>query len=238
MVERGGAMGNFVRTAAPVAAAAFLGVACAGRSSEVPRAPATVQSALPDAVQIICDGTGTTVLTPVVRPQRDGVHLQVQNTTGEDLSFIVGGDGDSAPAGSSELIWSLPPGTAKIGCVALSAPGDTRPDGDVTVLDAEGIWVDPAVGGRGCPSVAVGSIDYVAGATGEQGDPVELARARLRDSLKEGDVVQAAGYPEEPERHVIVIRDGSTVADLRYVRDEADTGWLVDTEYRCPSFNG
>ena len=85
--------------------------------------------------------------------------------------------------------------------------------------------------------MAVGSIDYVAGATGEHGDPVEIARARLRDRLKEGDVVRAAGYPEEPERHVIVVRDGSTVADLKYIRDEAGTGWLVDTESTCPSFD-
>jgi hypothetical protein len=231
-------MGNVVRTAASVAAAAFLAVACAGRSSEVPRAPATAQSALPDAVQIICDATGTTVLTPVVRPQRDGVHLEIQNTTGEDLSFIVGGDGDSAPTGSSELIWSLPPGTAKIGCVALSAPGDTPPDGEVSVQDSDGIWTDPRVGGVGCVSVTVGSMDYAQGAAGEQGDPVDIARVRLRDRLKEGDVVQAAGYPDEPERHVIVVRDGSTVADLKYVRDEAGIGWLVDTESICPSFNG
>ena len=51
-------MGNVVRTAASVAAAAFLAMACAGRSSEVPRAPAAPaapaaeQDVLPDAVQI------------------------------------------------------------------------------------------------------------------------------------------------------------------------------------------
>ena len=139
-------MGNVVRTAASVAAAAFLAAACAGRSPEVPVAPATTQSVLPDAVQIVCDANGTTVLTPVVRPQRDGVHLHIQNTTGEDLGFIVGADGDNAPAGSSELIWPLPPGTAKVGCVAPSAPGDTPPDGEVTIQDPDGIWSDPGTG--------------------------------------------------------------------------------------------
>jgi hypothetical protein len=236
-------MDMFVRTAASVAAAAFLAVACASRSPEVPVAPAAERNVLPDVAQIVCDANGTSVLTPVVRPQRDGVHLEIRNSTGEDLSFIVGADGDGVPSGSSELIWPLPPGTAKVGCVALSAPGDTPADGEVTVRDPDGIWIDPGVGGRtegneACPSAVIGSFDYVAGAAGEQGDPVEIARARLRDRLKEGDLVHAAGYPEEPNRHVIVVRDGSTVADLKYVRDQAGTGWLLDSESTCDDFYG
>jgi hypothetical protein len=228
-------MGTFSKTAGSAAVAAVLAAACGGRHPVVPEATGTVKSSLPDAVQVVCDSDGTSVLTPVVRPQRDGVHLKIQNTTGEDLSFIVGGDGDNAPAGSSELIWPLAPGAVKIGCAALSAPGDTPPDGEVTVQDPDGLWIDPGVG---CGSAVIGSMDYVQGATGEPGDPVEIARARLRDRLQEGDLVQAAGYPEESERHVIVVRDGSTVADLRYVRDEAGTGWLEDAETTCPGFNG
>jgi hypothetical protein len=228
-------MGEFFRNAVPAAVGAVLAAGCGGRHPVVLEATGTVKSSLPDAVQVVCDSHGTSVLTPIVRPQRDGVHLKIQNTTGEDLSFIVGADGDNAPAGSSELIWSLPPGTAKIGCVALSAPGDTPPDGEVTIQDPEGLWIDPGVG---CGTAVIGSMDYVQGATGEPGDPVEIARARLRDRLQEGDIVQAAGYPEELDRHVIVVRDGSTVADLRYVRDEAGTGWLEDAETICPGFNG
>jgi hypothetical protein len=229
-------MRNIVRTAVAVVTAAFLAAACAGRSPEGSLAPTTGQSVLPDAVQVVCDSNGTSVLTPIVRPQRDGVHLEVQNTTGEDLSFVIGDSGgDNAPAGSSELIWPLAPGAVKIGCVAQSAPGDTRPDGEVTVQDPDGTWIDPGVG---CGTVTLGSMDYVDGATGEQGDPVQIARTRLRDRLHEGDVVQAAGYPAAPDRHVIVVRDGSTVADLTYRLDQAGTGWLEDSESTCPDFNG
>ena len=165
----------------------------------------------------------------------------MQNATGEDLGLIVGADGDNAPAGSSVLIWSLPPGKTKIGCVGQSAPGGT-PDGEVTVQDPDGISTDHGVGGglggKDCAPAVIGSFDFVAGAAGEPGDPVGIARARLRDRLKEGDVVQAAGYPEEPERQVIVVRDGSTVADLKYVRDQAGTGWLLDSQSTCDGFNG
>ena len=37
---------------------------------------------------------------------------------------------------------------------------------------------------------------------------------------------------------MIVVRGGSTVADLTYNLDEDGTGWLLDTESTCDGFNG
>ncbi len=90
----------------------------------------------------------------------------------------------------------------------------------------------------GCHAAATGNFDFAAGAHGEQGDPVEIARARLHDRLHPGDEVRSAGYPGAPERHVIVVRDGTTVADLTYVRDDGGTGWFEGAETTCTGFEG
>src|SRR5207244_8457626 len=43
--------------------------------------------AAPDVAAIMCDGTSTTVLTPRVAAQADGVHLAIDNTTSGNLVF-------------------------------------------------------------------------------------------------------------------------------------------------------
>ena len=188
-------MGRIVRTAASVVATVILAAACAGRTPSVPPVAVASPSGLPDSVQVVCDSNGTTVLTPVVRPQRDGVHLQIQNTTGKHLSFVVGEDGDDAPAGSSELIWPLPPGSVKIGCLDDAQDGGTPPGGEVTVQDPDGIWVDA---GAGCDSVANGIFDYAEGASGQQGTGRHREAPISAIASRTGDIVKAAGYPDEP----------------------------------------
>src|SRR5205823_4337598 len=59
---------------------------------------------LPDVAEVVCDGRTIEVLTPQVRPQPDGVHVQVDNTTDGDLTVSVkyqngAGAGGGAPPG-------------------------------------------------------------------------------------------------------------------------------------------
>jgi hypothetical protein len=223
-----------------VALAAALLVSCAGRATgpaatSGPAATTGVEGTdIPDAVQILCDTGGTTVQTPVARPQRDGVHFEIRNTSGRDLGFEIGDvGGDNAPSGSSEVVWPVPPGDVEVGCVDDTGSDSAAPLPAVTVQDADGIWTDPAVG---CDSAAGGSFDYAADSPGAHGNLVDIALRRIADQLREGDHVEPAGYPDAPERHVIVVRDGTTVADLTYVRDRPGTGWLEDSETSCEDF--
>ena len=43
-------------------------------------------------------------------------------------------------------------------------------------------------------------------------DPLEEAREYYKKGLKEGDVVEAAGYPTDPNPTVRVVRDGKVIA--------------------------
>jgi hypothetical protein len=86
-----------------------------------------------------------------------------------------------------------------------------------------------------CDTVSSGVVDFVPGAEGDMGDPVDLARATLEDAtggLQPSDVVERAGYPEWDEPIVRLVRDGEVVATIRYF--EADGGgWLRDTTSMC-----
>ncbi len=225
-------MSSFMRTASTAIAA--IGLAACAKAPVDRTEPAAAPSPLPDAVQVVCDANGTSVTTPIARPQPDGVHLRIENTTGTDMGFDVGTlGGDNAPSGASEIVWPVPPGDIEVGCSDLE--GNRQDRATLTIQDPDGIWIDPKVG---CDDVAVGTADYVQGATGEHGDLVAIARAGVADRLREGDVVEAAGYPAATDRHVIVVRDGTTVADLTYRLDEAGTGWLLDSESTCDGFSG
>jgi hypothetical protein len=187
---------------------------------------------LPEAVTVVCDASGTTVATSSARPQRDGVHMVVENRTGRPLGFEVGGTGgDDAPAGRSELVFQIPPGDVTVRCVDPNGSEDV-PFSDIAIEDPDGLWTDPGVG---CSSSATGEIDYGPGAQGETGNPADLARARMAGRLQPGDQIFPAGYPEAEDPVVIVVRSGRTVAALRYI-PAAGGGWLLDQVTTCANF--
>jgi hypothetical protein len=92
-----------------------------------------VPGQLPDAAKILCDGSTTQLLTPEVRPQPDGVHFEVENSSGRALGFQVrDGGGSDAAAGTSE---PADPGTGSPGwTIAPGAAGIESPGEDWTRL--------------------------------------------------------------------------------------------------------
>lgn len=63
---------------------------------------------------MVCEESGTRLITPTVRPQPDGVHILVRDDSGEDMTFVVAEiGGDDA---SGEQVWPVPPGRTRIGC--------------------------------------------------------------------------------------------------------------------------
>ncbi len=192
--------------------------------------PVAVPSA--DVAQVTCDGTSTQVLTPDVAAQSDGVHISVTNTSSSDLSLQfkdVGGD--NAPVGTNEVVWPIAPGPLQLRCMDPNADAGT-PGGYVQlgVYDPQGFYVPFDLQCATGQAVG-GNADYVTGAKGEQGDPVDITKKNATGLLP-SDTVEAAGYPQAPERIVRVVRDGNVVANFHYV-DDGRGGWLRNSYNAC-----
>jgi hypothetical protein len=187
---------------------------------------------VPDVARVVCDASGTRVLSSQVAVQADGLHLQVENRTPGRLAVRVG-SGELAtavvvsPGLRDVVLSSIPPGTASVSC---QGPARTGPSVSLRVLDPGRLYVPTVLS---CPAGAVtaSAIDHPAGARGAGGDPVDLARAHF-GSLRPGDVVERAGYPEQTEPEVRVVREGRTVAVATF-RPDGRGGWLLTGVERC-----
>jgi hypothetical protein len=197
---------------------------------------ATSGAAPPDIATIVCDESGTIVETPSTRPQADGLHVVIDNRTGVDPGFSVryerGGLGDNAPPGTTEHVLDVPPGTVQIGCYT-GTHGSGEPDlHALEVVDLDGVYRSTELD---CESSSGLVTDYVPGAEGEPGDPVDLARAALEGAtggLGPDDVVERAGYPESAEPIVRLVRADRVMATVEFRPADAG-GWLQDTLSMC-----
>jgi hypothetical protein len=196
---------------------------------------------LPDTAVVACTDQGTEVLTPVVRPQPDGIHFRTDNRTDSLLTFDFegtqgGGFGTNAPPGAhpveEDAGWPLPPGTVQVRCADSDDPNwpDT-PFATLTLEDPDGLWM-PGFQPEGCDTMSMSNIDYAQDAAGEQGDPVDLAKGDLADTIEAGDEVRAAGYPEADLPTVAVVRDGRVVAVAEYF-EAPQGGWLLGGVTAC-----
>jgi hypothetical protein len=171
-----------------------------------------------------------------VRPQGDGVHLEVVNETGGERSLSVlaangEGLGTSAPEGAHVQVVDVGPGSVTVECQD-PATGEGGGGGALDVVDEDGIWVATTLdcaGGMGFGSV----IDYIQGAKGETSDPVEAARSHLEGyDLRPGDVLEPAGYPEAETLRVRLVRAGETLAVVQLF-DDGEGKWLVGGVEGC-----
>jgi hypothetical protein len=121
------------------------------------------------------------------------------------------------PKGKSNQVEEFPPGLAKIRCYL---PGDSlnryavfevvEGDSGHKSLDLEcKLGAEPQIGA------------FMVGTAGsEYRDPVKEARGRFSRGggfkLKEGDVVEEAGYPEDPSPPVRVVRNGMVIATIDF----------------------
>jgi hypothetical protein len=190
---------------------------------------------LPDLARVICEPDGTRVETPSVKPQRDGLHIEVVNETGahRTLSLLTadgGGMGTGTPPGTSTQIVALGPGTLSVACTDPAV----EPEGGETleVVDEDGIWVSDRLD---CPEQFSSVADYVPGARGETSDPLEAARKAVEGyGLDPGDVFEPAGYPDAETVRVRLVRGGEPVAVVTLV-DDGTGKWLVSTVDGCSS---
>ncbi|MGH2806236.1 MAG: hypothetical protein ACRDKT_03075 [Actinomycetota bacterium] len=191
------------------------------------RAPA------PEVARVVCEKDGsTTLLTESVVAQPDGVHVEVDNRTGEGLS--LNGFALDFGEGTATQVANVPPGRIKVACYPFSMHRRPAPKGlPFEIDDPNGYWVSPELE---CPPgdmIASAINDFLGDGPGEQGDPVELTRENLR-GLKEDDVIERAGYPESTQAVVRVVRDGNVIVTTNFHQPEGG-GWNMGGYQACDS---
>jgi hypothetical protein len=226
-----------------LALALALGLSACGAAEEgSPVAATTGESepaATPDVARVVCDEDGTRLETPSVKPQGDGIHVEVVNNTSGERSFSVtsvdggAGMGLGAPPGTSTQIVDLGPGPLTVSCTdpAVEVEGGEA----LEVVDEDGIWVSTTLG---CPEQFSQVLDYMAGAKGETSDPIEAARKAVEGyGLEADDVFERAGYPDAETARVRLVRNGENLAVIDLM-DDGTGKWLVGMVTGCSILEG
>jgi hypothetical protein len=185
-------------------------------ASEPSQSPSADQAA--NVARIVCTGDSILIEDPVVRAQRDGVHLRFEDP-GQWSEYSLHPDsfdyGQSEGAnlskeGPTTVTHSLPPGEVTVACVHARGSYIDREalTGQLTVLDPEGLFVP---WGLECGW----GEQFRARIAGRQDERVVEVFRRLRGVLA-SDVLAATGYPESPQMWPtrIVFRNGQAVARI------------------------
>jgi hypothetical protein len=181
-------------------------------------------------VEIVCteDG-GTRLWTPVVEVQPDGVHLDIENRAGDQVS-IDGLPLDLGPGRHKEVV-STPPGKRKIACNPFSQHGGSKKPVryDLELVDPEDHWISTELE---CETDAiVASTSYAPEPIGDA-DPAEAVEEVIK-GLKPDDVVELAGYLHADAPAVRIVRDSKVVGVVGFA--EIDDGLGIEAASTCDS---
>lgn len=187
----------------------------------------------PGLAEIVCRRDGSTeLLTPSVDARADGVHVRVENQSGEDVS--MNGLGGDFRQGVSEAALSVPPGRVEVACWPYSRHGGPEPSTTpLEVTDSQSHWVRFELE---CPQddlIGSSISDYAGGSTGKKGDPVDIVRQAVK-GLASSDVLERARYPEQANPVVRIIREGDMVGVAGLTLTE-EGGYLLESFSSCPS---
>ena len=183
----------------------------------------------PNSTEALYGNALTRVLTPKVAAHPDGVHYQIDNRLGNGIQYEINPEtiettSGRIPEGLSKHVYTLPPGTAKIRCIPrnwATLPTQTQPTYahfEIVVGKSGYKSLEPECKPGAEPRFST----FVASGAGSKfelvsyRDPVERAREYFSKELKEGDVVEEAGYPEDPDPPVRVVRNGKVVATIDF----------------------
>jgi hypothetical protein len=139
---------------------------------------------LPSEVEVLCDPTGIVVPVASVRPERDGLHIQVVNSLGAPTVLHVDGDdwrsGDiEVPPGPSEVRQPVPPGELTIGCQIAGEVQRRRVD----LVDSGGYYRVPELS---CDQADAVSLRDLPVDIPQAANIVQAARAALHPYLTGG----------------------------------------------------
>jgi hypothetical protein len=186
-----------------------------------------------DVARVECTEAGARVLTPQVRPQRDGVHLQLENPGAPVMYELESPEAtivDRAEMPVTQVIdGNFAPGTVRVKCYPETRDSTGVEASRFEVVDPDGIWVAYA---PDCAQPQTVVLDYGPGPTGEHGTPEDIARGHLGPRVEKGDTVERASYPDGSPTVVRVVREGAIVANVRMFAG-IEGGWWVSDITTC-----
>jgi hypothetical protein len=212
-------------------------VTAADSASAEPR-----RAQMPDTVQLTCARSGIDVPVASIRPQSDGLHIEVFNDLpGTTQVWVQAHDEDDDEAmvwdsgpisvghGRLELVQPVPPGVLTLGCRI----GGVEQQRQVELIDVNGTYDAPALA---CDDDDQTTLTDVVVPNNSSGEParsyVVATRAALRDLTNWDDadvaVTEPQGYPDQRfgmwsfQPMTQVVRDDETVALVSLTGDAAD----------------
>jgi hypothetical protein len=210
--------------------------ACADVPPPVRDAAAGSSAGMPQVAEIVCESDGsTTVRTPEVVVQADGIHVHVVNHLSEPAS--LGALRWDAVPGETDFVSVAAPGSVDAACWQYSkhSTGEAPRARPVRVLDPRGIYVG---GELDCARTSVGTIYEFHRQPGEspvEAGPVPLDAARSAiGGLKESDELIRTGYPQQVDGGVVVSREGRWVAAFSFINLDGRE-WAVAASTICSS---
>lgn len=218
-----------MRNLLPIAAVA-LAIAGCGEATSTPPASVPSPEPLPDVAVVACTAEGTRLLTSDVRPQSDGIHVELRQRSGAPATLSTDDGGGLKPG--DQIILTTPPGAMRMGCMT-DADWNADPPahrGWVTlhVHDPDGSWVDDRPAPTRCTS-AIYDFDMNARGAPETRLPEFVAR---RFHLGPGETVERAGYPAQRPIEYRVVDDGRIVGVAQFIPSNT-SGWLMESYTDC-----
>lgn len=203
-------------------------------STSIPPDDATPPSTpddVPDTVQITCASGRASVSGSAVRAQPDGVHLSVDNTSGEPAVLNVGQGGDQVPTGVTATVQALAPGTVSVSC-GYDENRRIVPAGTIEVTDPAGVWRPTDLD---CSTLPLTSWEGEASTAASPEDAVRWWAANRPEDLlapvAADDDIAVVGYPEAVEP-VYVTRHAGSDTNI-FVLRRVSGGWQATPHEGC-----
>jgi hypothetical protein len=205
-------------------------VGCADAPPPIPERPANDPAGIPDVAEIVCEADGsTTVRTPQVVVQPDGIHVRILSRLDEPAS--INGFGFDIEEGDMSHVTGRAPGVIQTACWPFSRHGGEEPaTTPLEVLDPQGIYVDGEIECTGMASSMVA--DFIEAPIDDATIPLDAARAAI-EGPEDTDEVRYAGYPAR-RGPVIVLREERVVASFGFSTFDREH-WVVASATICES---
>ena len=200
--------------------------------------PVGARPELPRVVDVVCEPAGIVVPVASVRPDRDGLHIDVTNLLGAPTRMQVRGSGWSSgdielQPGRFDVRQPVPPGELTIGCEIGGEMQRRRVD----LVDVDGFYREPELSCdddvtlRDLPVAAEDAGNIIAAARG-------ALATRLIGGADDVGIGPVRGYQSErlgdptTDPVVQVVRDGDVVAfaHVRGADDASSPPWTTVSE--------
>jgi hypothetical protein len=206
------------------------------------RRPSGVAAQLPDTVEVRCTARGIEIPVASVRPQRDGLHVQVFNDLVAPVEVRVvkeavwTGRQSFATGAVATMVQPVPPGSIQIGCFGAGVEDANT----VELVDVHSYYQKPELM---CPSE-----DEAIQITDPGGSGRAMSTTAREVVASQGlraedlDFGPLRGYPDQrfsdptDDPTVQVSRDGDTVAFVHLQRADDHHEWSAVAIEGCRSF--